>query len=79
MADGAKRVFYVKHLAHENYTKEFAKRPDVRLDRLENESTDDVAAPILAGAHGYQIGSSRDELASGSMPTAISCGARRAC
>lgn len=63
MSDAAKRVFYVKHLAHENYTKEFAKRPDVRLDRLENESEDHVAAPVLAGAHGYQIGSSRDELA----------------
>src|SRR5205085_3358804 len=38
-------------------------RPDVRLDKLENDSPDEVAAPILAGAHAYQIGSSRDELA----------------
>ena len=59
----AKRVFYVSKLAHEDYAKVIGQRPDVRLDRLENDSTDDVAAPILAGAHAYQIGSSRDELA----------------
>jgi D-3-phosphoglycerate dehydrogenase len=35
----------------------------VRLDRLENESTDDVSAPILKTAHVYQIGAARDELA----------------
>jgi D-3-phosphoglycerate dehydrogenase / 2-oxoglutarate reductase len=64
MTEPAKRVFYVKLLAHrEEYEKVFAMRPDVRLDRLENESSDEVAAPILAGAHAYQIGSSRDELA----------------
>ena len=38
-------------------------RPDVRLDRLENESPEQVAAPILAAAHAYQIGAARDELA----------------
>ena len=39
-------------------------RPDVRLDRLENESpADDVSAPILSAAHAYQIGAARDELA----------------
>ena len=63
MPDAAKRVFYVEKLAHPDYEKTFARRPDVRLDRLENKSGDDVAAPVLAGAHGYQIGSSRDELA----------------
>ena len=36
----------------------------VRLDRLENESPDEVSAPILAAAHAYQIGAARDELAS---------------
>jgi D-3-phosphoglycerate dehydrogenase len=35
----------------------------VRLDRLENESPDEVAAPIVAAAHAYQIGAARDELA----------------
>ena len=43
--------------------KSSAHRKDVRLDRLENESPDDAAAPVLAGAHAYQIGASRDELA----------------
>jgi D-3-phosphoglycerate dehydrogenase len=62
MAD-VKRVFYVKYLAHTIYTDILATRSDIRLDKLENESSDDVAAPVLAGAHAYQIGSARDELA----------------
>jgi D-3-phosphoglycerate dehydrogenase / 2-oxoglutarate reductase len=64
MAVNTKRIFYVKNLAsHDVYLGAIAKRPDVRIDRLENDSTDDVAAPILAEAHAYQIGSARDELA----------------
>src|SRR5256885_1801587 len=58
-----KRVFYVKYLAHEIYIDILKARPDVRLDRLENESPDAVAAPILSAAHAYQIGAARDELA----------------
>src|ERR1700709_1172576 len=58
-----KRVFYVKYLAHPIYTEILQARPDVRLDRLENESPDGVAAPIVAAAHAYQIGAARDELA----------------
>ena len=58
-----KRVFYVKYLAHEIYAEIIKARPDVRLDRLENESPDAVAAPILSAAHAYQIGAARDELA----------------
>ena len=58
-----KRVFYVKYLAHEIYAEILKSRPDVRLDRLENESPDAVAAPILSAAHAYQIGAARDELA----------------
>src|SRR6266566_235456 len=58
-----KRVFYVKYLAHEIYVEILKARPDVRLDRLENESPDAVAAPIVSAAHGYQIGAARDELA----------------
>ena len=58
-----KRVFYVKYLAHEIYLDILKRRPDVRLDRLENESPDEVAAPILSAAHAYQIGAARDELA----------------
>ena len=63
MTVNTKRVFYVKYLAHPVYTEILAARPDVRLDRLENESSDEVAAPILAAAHVYQIGAARDELA----------------
>src|SRR5438309_8470542 len=58
-----KRVFYVKYLANEIYAEILRARPDVRLDRLENESPDAVAAPILTAAHAYQIGAARDELA----------------
>ena len=63
MEEGIKRVFYVRYLAHQIYADTLAQRPDVRLDKLENDSADDVAAPILAGAHAYQIGSARDEIA----------------
>src|SRR5262245_22187419 len=63
MEGGIKRVFYVRYLAHQIYADTLAQRPDVRLDKLENESPDDAAAPILAGAHAFQIGSARDELA----------------
>src|SRR6201995_723795 len=63
MSVNNKRVFYVKYLAHEIYVDVLRARPDVRLDRLENESSDEVAAPILAAAHVYQIGAARDEIA----------------
>src|ERR1700755_2918588 len=62
MSVNNKRVFYVKCLAHEIYVDVLRARPDVRLDRLENESSDEVAAPILAAAHVYQIGAARDEI-----------------
>ncbi|MBU6458191.1 MAG: hydroxyacid dehydrogenase [Bradyrhizobium sp.] len=63
MSVNNKRVFYVRYLAHPIYADILKARPDIRLDRLENESGDDVAAPILAAAHVYQIGAARDELA----------------
>src|SRR5882724_2670896 len=63
MADGTKRVFYVNGPAHEIFTEILEKRADIRLDKLKNDSDDDVATPILAGAHAYQTGSARDELA----------------
>jgi D-3-phosphoglycerate dehydrogenase len=58
-----KRVFYVKYLADPIYAEILGARDDVRLDRLENESADEEAAPVLASAHVYQIGSARDEIA----------------
>src|SRR5215470_358890 len=64
MTRSVKRVFYVKYLADPIYTEILGKRPDVRLDRLDNDSADDDAEPVLRAAHVYQIGSARDELAS---------------
>ena len=58
-----KRVFYVKYLAHPIYSDMLRARADVRLDRLENESAQEVFTPILSEAHAYQIGAARDELA----------------
>jgi D-3-phosphoglycerate dehydrogenase / 2-oxoglutarate reductase len=63
MSVNNKRVFYVKYLAHEIYADILRARPDVRLDRLENESPEAISAPILAAAHVYQIGAARDEIA----------------
>src|SRR5258707_2185269 len=63
MSVNSKRVFYVKYLAHPIYETILKARPDVRLDRLENESPDAETTPILAAAHAYQIGAARDELA----------------
>src|SRR3981081_3003404 len=63
MSVNNKRVFYVKYLSHQIYADILQARPDVRLDRLENESPDEVAAPILSAAHAYQVGAARDELA----------------
>jgi D-3-phosphoglycerate dehydrogenase len=63
MSVNNKRVFYVKYLAHPVYVDILRARGDVRLDRIENESPEDVFAPILAAAHAYQIGAARDELA----------------
>jgi D-3-phosphoglycerate dehydrogenase len=63
MAVNSKRVFYVKYLPNEIYVDILRARPDVRLDRLENETAEEIFAPILASAHAYQIGAARDELA----------------
>jgi D-3-phosphoglycerate dehydrogenase len=63
MSVNNKRVFYVKYLANQVYADILQARPDVRLDRLENESSDAIAAPIVAAAHVYQIGAARDEIA----------------
>jgi D-3-phosphoglycerate dehydrogenase / 2-oxoglutarate reductase len=63
MFANTKHVFYVKYLASPVYAEILRARPDVRLDRLENESPEEISAPILAAAHAYQIGAARDELA----------------
>jgi D-3-phosphoglycerate dehydrogenase / 2-oxoglutarate reductase len=63
MSVNSKRVFYVKYLANEIYADILRARSDVRLDRLENDSPEEVSGPILAAAHAYQVGAARDELA----------------
>src|SRR4030088_1975997 len=63
MSVNNKRVFYVKYLAHEIYADILRARPDVRLDRLRNESAEEISAPILGAAPAYQVGAARDELA----------------
>lgn len=63
MAPNAKRVFYVKYLSSPLFTRILAERPDVQLDRLENESPDEVVQPVLHAAHVYQIGASRQVIA----------------
>jgi D-3-phosphoglycerate dehydrogenase len=63
MSVNNKRVFYVKYLAHPVYAEIMQARPDIRFDRLENEGTEEVAAPVVAAAHVYQIGAARDEIA----------------
>src|SRR5450631_3757292 len=58
-----RRVFYVNALSHTVYLDILAKRPDVHIDKLVNDSPEDAAESILSHAHAYQIGSSRQELA----------------
>jgi D-3-phosphoglycerate dehydrogenase len=63
MSVNNKRVFYVRYLAHPIYTEILKARPDVRLDRLENETPESEFAPVLSAAHAYQVGAARDEIA----------------
>ena len=63
MTPNAKRVFYVNAVAHPVFLEIIGRRPDVQLDRLTNDSPQVEAKPVLAQAHGYQIGATRDELA----------------
>jgi D-3-phosphoglycerate dehydrogenase len=64
MAAGKKNVFYVKYLADEDvYKQVVGDEGSIALTRLENDSPASVAGPVLASAHAYQVGASRDELA----------------
>jgi D-3-phosphoglycerate dehydrogenase len=62
MPPNTKRVFYVNNVAAPVYLEILAKRPDIHVDKLVNETPDVEAEPVLARAHVYQIGSSRQEL-----------------
>jgi D-3-phosphoglycerate dehydrogenase len=59
MTPNAKHVIYVKYLAAPIFGEILAGRPDIQLAKLENETPTIVAQPILARAHAYQIGASR--------------------
>jgi D-3-phosphoglycerate dehydrogenase len=61
MKENVKRVFYVRQVNHP-YLDIIAQRPEIRLDKLENDSPDEAVAPIIAVSHAYQVGSARDEL-----------------
>ena len=63
MAPNTKRVFYVNTVSAPIYLEMLAKRPDIHVDKLVNDSPEAEAEPILAQANAYQIGSSRQELA----------------
>jgi D-3-phosphoglycerate dehydrogenase len=62
MAPNTKRVFYVNNVAAQVYLDILAKRPDIHVDKLQNDSPDAEIEPVLSHAHAYQIGSSRQEL-----------------
>jgi D-3-phosphoglycerate dehydrogenase / 2-oxoglutarate reductase len=62
MPPNIKRVFYVNNVAAPVFLDILATRPDIQVDRLENDTPDVEAEPVLARAHIYQIGSSRQEL-----------------
>jgi len=63
MAANTRRVFYINYVAHTVFNDILEARPDVRLDRLDNDSPASEVAPVLEAAHAFQIGASRDELA----------------
>src|SRR5947209_203446 len=63
MRENVKRVFYVRYVAHPCFFEILAQRPEIRLDRLENDTPDAATQPITGAAHAYQISSARDDLA----------------
>ena len=62
MAPNTRRLFYVNNVAAPVYLEILAQRPDIQVDKLVNETPDAEANAVLAKAHAYQIGSSRQEL-----------------
>ncbi len=60
--ENVKRVFYVRFVNHPIYFDLIAQRPEIRLDKLENDSPDNAITPVMAAAHAYQVSSARDEL-----------------
>ncbi|CAH2604294.1 3-phosphoglycerate dehydrogenase [Rhodovastum atsumiense] len=57
-----KRVFYFNRLSHQVFADLLLARPDIRLDRLDNDSPDSEVEAVIGAAHAYQIGATRSEL-----------------
>src|SRR5215472_16021141 len=57
-----KRVFLVTPHVPNGYLDILGKRDDVRLDKLDDGGLTEPAKSVLAAAHAYQTGSTRDEL-----------------
>jgi D-3-phosphoglycerate dehydrogenase len=62
MAPNTKRLFYVNSVSSPIYLEILAGRLDIQVERLDNDTPDEQAEPVLAHAHAYQIGSTRQEL-----------------
>jgi len=60
--ENVKRVFYVRFVNHPIFLELIAQHPEIRLDKLENDSPDSMTGPVMAAAHAYQVSSARDEL-----------------
>ena len=63
MSVNNKRVFYVKYLANQIYADILKARPDVRLDRLENESPEEISRADPRRRACLSDRAARDELA----------------
>src|SRR5687768_14148502 len=62
MNENVKRLFHVRFLMHPCYAEIIATHPEIRLDKLENDTADKDAAPVLSAAHAYQVSSARAEV-----------------
>ena len=65
--ENVKRVFYVRFLNHPIYLDLIATRPEIRLDKLENDTPEAAAAPIVSSAHAEHA-AARNASASRLMP-----------
>jgi D-3-phosphoglycerate dehydrogenase / 2-oxoglutarate reductase len=63
MAVNSIRVFYVKRFFHPLFAEILGRNPTITLDKLENDTPDPEATPVLEAAHVFSISSARDELA----------------
>ena len=62
MNENVKRLFHVRALMHPLYAEIIATRPEIRFDKLENDTTEPAAETILSASHAYKCSSARDEV-----------------